>query len=248
MSEPLNPGPNPPKENGFRMRGAGLSRLDIFSDIVFALSLVLLAISLTVPKTVRLKLPPLLSIVTVAVGLATVLSGWTSHYTFFRRYGLRDRFTLIVNCVLLFLILFCVYPLKLLFDTISAFLFRDSSPTWLSTAVQINGRLALYALGFALTHMLVTALYWNAWRRRYLLELDGVERLLTVSSIIDALGLSAIGLLAALVALPVPAFWSIFSVLVYLLIFPWKTLNGLYFGRKARSLSRLVSAELVPEK
>jgi len=231
-----------PVELGFRLRGAGLSRIDIFSDIVFAFSLVLLAISLTVPKTVRFVLPPLLSIITVAVCLAMILGGWTSHYKFFRRYGLRDRLTLILNCTLLFLILFCVYPLKLLFDTISGVLFRDSSPTWLSTTIQINGRLALYALGFAVVFLLVAALYWNAWRRRDAMEFNGVERLLTVSSIIDALGLSAIGLLAALAALVLPASWSEFSAMVYLLVLPWKTLNGLYFGHKARTLRKLISS------
>ena len=231
-----------PIEMGFRMRGAGISRVDIFSDIVFALALVLLAISLTVPKTVHLPQPALLHLVTLAVCFLMVLGGWSSHYIFFRRYGLRDRLTLILNCTLLFLIVFCVYPLKVLFDTISRYLFRDTSPTWLSMTVQINGRLALYGLGFAAVFLLVCGLYWNAWRRRDLLELNGVERLLTVSSIIDALGLSAVGLLAALAALVLPASWSLGSALLYLLIVPWKTLNGLYFGRKARNLRKLVAS------
>ena len=231
-----------PVELGFRMRGARISRIDIFSDVVFALALVLLAISLTVPKAPRIPQPALLSLVTVAVCLAMILGGWVAHYVFFRRYGLRDRVTLILNCALLFLILFCVYPLKLLFDNISKVLFGDSSSTWIATTTQINGRLALYAVGFAIVFLLVAALYWNAWRRRDELEFNAVERLLTVSSIIDALGLTAIGLLAALTALVLPASWSIFSALIYLLIAPWKTLNGLYFASKARTLRKLVTA------
>jgi len=39
-----------PVELGFRMRGAGISRIDVFSDVVFAFALVLLAVSLTIPK------------------------------------------------------------------------------------------------------------------------------------------------------------------------------------------------------
>jgi hypothetical protein len=238
----MPPAEQHPVESGFRMRGAGLSRLDIFSDIVFALALVLLAVSLTVPKTVRFALPPVLATITVVVCLAMILGAWTAHFKFFRRYGLRDRFTLILNCALLFLLLFLVYPLKLLFDTISGFLFHDSSSSWLSIRIQVNGRLALYAVGFAVVFLLITALYWNAWRRREVLELNGVERLLSVSSIVDSLGLAAIGLMAALAALLLPAAWSNFSALVYLLIIPWKTLNTLYFGRKARNLRRLVAA------
>jgi len=231
-----------PVEHGFRMRGAGMSRIDVFSDVVFAFALVLLAVSLTVPRSARGAQESILGIVTVAICFAMILGGWFSHYVFFRRYGLRDRFTVILNSCLLFLILFCVYPLKFLFATISGYLFRDSSATWLATTIQVNGRLALYALGFTAVFFLVAALFWNAWRHRDPLALNGVERLLTVSSIVDALGLAAIGLIACLGALVVPSTWCAYSAALYFLIVPWKTLNGLYFGHKARTLRKLVAA------
>lgn len=183
-----------------------------------------------------------LALVTVAICFAMILGGWFSHYVFFRRYGLRDRFTIILNYCLLFLILFCVYPLKFLFATISGYLFRDSSATWLAIEIQMNGRLALYALGFTAVFFLIAALYWNAWRHRDSLAMNGVERLLTVSSIVDALGLAAIGLIACLGALIFPAAWCAYSAALYVLIVPWKTLNGLYFGHKARTLRKLVAA------
>src|SRR5258706_14667341 len=151
-----------PVEHGFRMRGAGMSRIDVFSDVVFAFSFVLLAISLTVPKNFQAIHDHALGFVTFAICFAMILGGWFSHYVFFRRYGLHDRVTIVLNSCLLFLILFCVYPLKFLFGTISGYLFRDSSATWLATAVQVNGRLMLYALGFTAVFMLVGALYWNA--------------------------------------------------------------------------------------
>ena len=231
-----------PVEHGFRVRGAGISRIDVFSDVVFAFSLVLLAVSLTVPRTSRASQESIVGFVTVAICFAMILGGWFSHYVFFRRYGLRDRFTIILNSCLLFLILFCVYPLKFLFATISGYLFRDSSGSWLLTAIQINGRLALYALGFTTVFLLVAALYWNAWRHRDSLALNGVERLLTVSSIVDALGLAAIGLIACLGGLILPSGWCAYSAVFYVLIVPWKTLNSLYFGRKARTLRKLVAA------
>jgi len=231
-----------PVEHGFRMRGAGMSRIDVFSDVVFAFALVLLAVSLTIPRSSRVAQEAILGLVTVAICFAMILGGWFSHYVFFRRYGLRDRFTIILNSCLLFLILFCVYPLKFLFATISGYLFRDSSATWLATEIQINGRLALYALGFTAVFFLVAALYWNAWRHRDSLALNGVERLLTVSSIVDALGLAAIGLIACLGSLILPSAWCVYSAALYVLIVPWKTLNSLYFGHKARALRKLVAA------
>jgi hypothetical protein len=171
-----------------------------------------------------------------------LLGVWYSHYVFFRRYGLLDRVTVGLNSILLFLVLFCVFPLKFLFSAISNYLFRNSSPTWFATTVQINGMLVLYALGFAAVFFLVASLYWNAWRLRELLALSGVERLLTVSSIVDALGMVAIALLACLASLVIPSAWSAYSAAIYLLIAPWKLLNTLYFGRKATNLRNLVAA------
>jgi Endosomal/lysosomal potassium channel TMEM175 len=231
-----------PVEHGFRMRGAGISRIDVFSDVVFAFALALLAVSLTVPRNSRGPQESILGLVIVGICFAMILGGWFSHYVFFRRYGLRDRVTIILNSCLLFLILFCVYPLKVLFASISGYVFRESSSTWLATTIQVNGRLFLYALGFAAVFFLVAALYWNAWRHRESLALNGIERLLTVSSIVDALGLAAIGLIACLAGLVLPSAWCVYSAALYLLVVPWKTLNGIYFGRKARTLRKLVAA------
>ena len=39
---------------------------------------------------------------------------WHQHNLFFRRYGLQDAWTTFLNCVLLFVVLFYVFPLKFL--------------------------------------------------------------------------------------------------------------------------------------
>ena len=234
-----------PVEHGFRMRGVGMSRIDVFSDVVFAFSFVLLAISLTVPKNFQAIHDHALGFVTFAICFAMILGGWFSHYVFFRRYGLHDRITIVLNSCLLFLILFCVYPLKFLYATIFGYLIRNDFSARFAAAVQIMGMLAVYALGFTTVFFLIAALYWNAWRRRESLGLNGIERLLTVSSIVDALGLAAIGLIACLAALLLPSPWALYSAALYLLLIPWKTLNALYFGRKARTLRKLVTAPIL---
>src|SRR4029077_15355188 len=47
---------------------------------------------------------------------ALLMSVWFQQYIFFRRYGLQDTFTLVVNSALLFVVLFYIYPLKFLFS------------------------------------------------------------------------------------------------------------------------------------
>lgn len=229
-------------EDSFRMRGQAVSRLDIFSDVVLGIALVLLVVSLAIPRNFTALRPPTPSFVASAVCLLMLVNVWFSHYVFFRRYGLSDRLTVIFNAALLGLVLFCVYPLKFLYTWLFTHLVRpDFSPRF-AAFVQINGMLVLYALGFTATFFLVAALYWNAWRQRDALILNGLERLLTVSSIVNALGMAAIGLIACLAALVLPPYWALYSAVLYFLVLPWKALNGLYFGKKARHLRSLITA------
>ena len=224
------------------MRGAAISRLDVFSDVVLGIALVLLVVSLAIPRNFTQLRSPTPAFITSAVCFLMLINVWFSHYVFFRRYGLNDRLTVALNAALLGLVLFCVYPLKFLYTTLFTWLVRSDLSPRFAAAVQINGMLVLYALGFAAVFFLIAALYWNAWRHRQLLELNGLERLLTVSSIVNALGMAAIGLVACLAALLLPASWALYSAILYFLILPWKALNSLYFSRKARLLRNLVIA------
>jgi len=214
-----------------------MTRLDVLSDVVFALALALLVVSLEAPGSLAGLHRALRGFLPFAVSFAMLLALWHAHYLFFRRYGLGDRATVMLNSLLLLLVLFYVYPLRFLFATL---FHQDGSGP--GTPGEVSELLVLFGVGFAAAYLLLAALYANAWRQREALGLDGLERLLTVSAIVDALGLAAIGLLASLVSLVLPAGWSGFSGYVYVLIAPWKTLNGAYFGRKARALRKLVAA------
>jgi uncharacterized membrane protein len=229
-------------QEGFRLRGRQMSRIGAFSDVVFGFALTLLVVSLEVPKNFAELHETLRGFVPFAICFAMLLTLWYAHYVFFRRYGLDDRATVLLNSLLLFVVLFYVYPLKFLFSTLFNQAGRREEPGVFATASQVTELMVLYAVGFAAVYFLLAALYANAWRQREALALDGLERLLTISSIVDALGLAAIGLLACFASLLLPAGWSGFSGYLYFLIAPWKTLNGMYFGRKARALRKLVAA------
>ena len=238
---------NPQPDDNFRLRGEAITRLDVFSDVVLGISLVLLVVSLSIPRSFSDLRSPTPSFTASAVCFLMLVNVWYSHYVFFRRYGLNDRWTVLINAALLSIVLFCVYPLKFLYGTLFASLVRaeELSPRF-ALAIQINGMLVLYALGFTATFFLVAALYWNAWRQRDALGLDGVERLLTISSIVDALGIAAVGLIACLAALVLPTSLVLYSAVLYFLILPWKALNTIYFGRKARHLRSFIYPQVDP--
>jgi uncharacterized membrane protein len=228
------------------MRGVAMSRIDAFSDVVFGFALTLLVVSLEVPKDFSGLHEIVRGFIPFAICFTMLLTLWYAHYVFFRRYALHDQFTILLNSCLLFVVLFYVYPLKFLFTTLFGQIVRREGTAHFATSSQVTELMVLYGLGFAAVYFLIAALYWNAWRHRESLALNGLERLLTVSSIVDALGLAAIGLIACLAALLaalfLPASWAGATGYLYFLIAPWKTLNGMYFGRKARTLRRLVAA------
>lgn len=234
-------------DDNFRLRGTSITRLDVFSDVVLGIALVLLVVSLAIPRSFSDLRSPTPSFTASAICFLMLVNVWYSHYVFFRRYGLCDRWTVLLNAALLGLVLFCVYPLKFLYGTLFSSLVRSEelSPRF-AAAVQINGMMVLYALGFTVIFFLVAALYWNAWRQRDPLALNGIERLLTISSIVDALGIAAIGLIACLAALILPTSWVLYSAVLYFLILPWKALNTIYFGRKVRHLRTFIHPRLDP--
>jgi hypothetical protein len=54
---------------------------------------------------------------------------WWRHYRFFRRYDLEDSTVIVLTGVLLFVVLFFVYPLKFLWFLLLSQITRDASMT-----------------------------------------------------------------------------------------------------------------------
>lgn len=228
-------------ENGFRMRGAGISRLEVFSDVIFGLALTLLVVSLQVPKNfseLRVSVRGFLPFA-ICFGLFSLL--WHAHYQFFRRYALQDRATLALNSVLLFVVLFYVYPLKFLFGALAGEWSENFSGQFRSPS-EISELVLLYGVGFAASFLLIAALHVNAWRQREKLELSGIERLITMASVVDAVGVAGVGLFSCALGLLLPANHAADAGFAYVLIAPWKLLTGIYFGRKVRLLEKLADA------
>jgi uncharacterized membrane protein len=146
-------------EANFRWRGGDITRLEGFSDAVFAFAVTLLVVSLEVPKTFTELLAAMRGFAAFAVCFALLADVWYNHYRFFRRYGLQDPWTVFLNCVLLFFVLFYVYPLKLLFATV----FNNSGKI---AAEQARVLFMIYGAGYAAVFLVLALLYLHAWRKR----------------------------------------------------------------------------------
>src|SRR3979409_1590628 len=204
---------------GFRMRGREGTRLESFSDAVFGFALTLLVVSLDVPKSFNDLMTTMRGFPAFALCFLFLALLWNGHYRYCRRYGLDDGTARFLTCVMLFLVLFYVYPLKFLFNlSITGFLFDSPAHSASMTRSEFSALLVIYGLGFAAVYLAQTLLYWHAYRLREALELTELEKFDTRYQIFRLLTLVAFGLIAALLAcVPVVRNWS---SLIYILLFP----------------------------
>src|SRR5207237_4210499 len=98
-----------------RSRSHEVSRTEGLSDAVFGFAITLLVVSLEVPKTYGELMQTVRGFGAFAISFTLLFIVWYNQYKFFRRYNLQDNLTMLLNAVLLFVVIFYVYPLKFVF-------------------------------------------------------------------------------------------------------------------------------------
>ncbi len=223
---------------GFRLRGREVARLESFSDAVFGFALTLLVVSLDVPKSFNDLVTTMRGFPAFALCFMFLTLIWNGHYKFCRRYGLDDGTTRFLTCVMLFLVLFYVYPLKFLFNFSINGLLLGSVPPASMTGSQFSTLLVIYGLGFAAVYGAMTLLYLHAYRLRDALELNDLEKFDTRYQVFRLLTLTAFGLIAAALAC-IPVLRNA-SSWIYMLLFPiLRTSRGIHRRRRAPYLAAI---------
>lgn len=212
--------------DGFRWRGEEVSRVEGFSDAVFGFAVTLLVVSLEVPENFGELLTTMQGFFAFAISFALLAWIWSEHYTYFRRYGLRDAATLWINLVLLFLVLFFVYPLKFLFTLTIDELFGFGGIGRMIESSQYPLLLAIYGAGFFAVQVIFVVFYWRAYAMRASLGLNARELWVTRGEI-QQFGLNASVCLASIAIVVVGGeAWASFAGWAYLLLFPLGVANG----------------------
>ncbi len=157
----------------------GSNRIEAFSDGVFAISATLLVVSLEVPHSFDELMGNLFGFIAFAFSFTMLILIWQAHYHLFRRFDLRDGTTITLNSILLFVVLFYVYPLKFLSTLFAAYIFRvvpvNAESMGLSGFDQLAQLFALYSAGFVLVFLCIALLYRHAARSKQQLELSPEE-------------------------------------------------------------------------
>lgn len=216
----------------FRWRAGEITRLEAFCDVVFGFALTLLVVSLEVPRNYAELMAAIRGFVPFAACFAQLILIWRAHYRFSRRYGLEDPYTVFLNIILLFLVLFYVYPLKFVFTTIfEEVMGSPAAPDlgWHEASVLMR----IYAAGFISVFLLFALMYARAYKLRNQLGLNAVESLETRLAVQENLIIASIGVLSFLLALKNPA-WAGWT---YFLLAPVLTIHGVVYGKRVRLLA-----------
>jgi hypothetical protein len=225
------------------LRTHEINRLEAFSDAVFAFAATLLVVALEVPKTYPELIENLEGFLAFGLSFAMLVSIWVAHNGFFRRYGMQDRGTVVLNSVLLFVVLFYVYPLKFLATTFVASILGGARHAGAGqgfgfASLQDLGHLfAIYGAGFAAVFLCLVLMYRHAGAKAAELGLTPGERydayararhysmFVVVAAISITLAELGIGLRYGL-----PGF-------IYVLLGPLCGLMGMWNGRRRRDLA-----------
>jgi uncharacterized membrane protein len=220
-------------EKYFRWRGGEITRLEAFCDVIFGFAITLLVVSLEVPRSYAELMADMRGFLPFAACFAQLVMIWRTHYRFSRRYGLEDPYTVMLNMVLLFLVLFYVYPLKFVFTLLFSEVMGEAAPGNFGSH-EASVLMRVYAAGFAAVFLLFALMYAHAYKLRKELALNEVEVLETRSVVVENVILTLVGLASFLTALKYPE-WAGW---VYAAIAPLMWINGSIYGKRIRALAK----------
>jgi hypothetical protein len=238
------------EKSGFRWRSHEVSRIEGLSDAVFGFAITLLVVSLDVPRDFTELANRMRGFLAFAISFAMLVWIWYEQHKYFRRYGLQDVLSVTLNVILLFVVLFYVYPLKFLFGLLvtlytgQAVGVKMPDGGFAVGVRDITGQvdpvlrsdqwpalMSVYAIGFIAIWVVFILLTVHAYRRREVLDLNALETHDTRTKIREYFILMGFGVLS--LGLALSGGWRVpMSGWIYALIGPVFAAHGYITGAR----------------
>lgn len=216
------------KDDRIRWRGHEVTRIEAFSDAVFAFAVTLLIVALEVPESSHEILESTKAFLPFGLCFILLFSIWYSQNLYFRRFALQDFWTIVLNGLLLFMVLLFVYPLKFIATAVFMHEKVHIVPS------DMRPLFYVYSGGYTGIYLTFTLLYLNAMKQKHLLELDDEEAFETRTALFQSLGLTFVGVLSLIIAATSPDVnWAGFA---FFIIGPYMAIFHRYRGRRHRIL------------
>ncbi len=193
----------------FRWRGENVTRIENLSDIIFALAMGMLVATPDPLRTFDDLQVFLISAIPVLLGFFILLEIWHNHYTFFRRYGVADKRIIFYNAILLFIVLFLAYPLRLMFDGLFSyfFSFMDDFQRMAEMRMDFDRSgtvVGYFAIGYGLVNVVFMLMYNHVIKNKGLLALSETELTLTYQTRFKQRGAICINIIVGLLSMLTP--------------------------------------------
>jgi uncharacterized membrane protein len=224
------------QSKGFRLRGEQMTRLETFADAAFAFATTMLVISVgTIPDSYQDLIQALKGTPAFAASFAFIVLVWAGHRKWSRRYGLEDTSSTLISLGLIFIMLVYVYPLKLMFSALFAWMTGGLLPAefTVNTANELLGLFAVYGFGSAALAAALALLYARARSAADSLKLNALERVRTKEDIIVWSVIACTGLTSACFALLMPPRIGVYAGFIYFSLPVAMTVLSVVYDRKA---------------
>lgn len=127
-------------------------RLEAFSDAVFAFAATLIVVSFEVPAEFDDLKDLMFGFGSFGLSFLALVLIWKVHYDYYRKINTIDNVIISINMLLLFVLLFYVYPMKFLANV----LMKKSQLESIQDLVTL---FSIYSFGFAFIFLFVSMLY-----------------------------------------------------------------------------------------
>ena len=137
-------------------------RIEAFSDGVFAFAATLMVVNFDMDSNLTLTKSTGTGFLSFFVTFFVLVALWWVHYNFFRRTNYVDNWIIALNAILLFVVLYYVFPLKNLVIS--------GMGEGVKTREGLASLFAMYGIGFLLIFLCLSLMYYRAFRKSHKVE------------------------------------------------------------------------------
>lgn len=196
------------------------SRVAALSDGIFAFASTLMVVDIGTTVDIQHIDAQLPLFISFGVAFFVMMMLWKVHYNFFQRTKYVDNWIIAANTLLLFTILFYLFPLKTLINSITQQIGM--------TVDALSQLFVLYGIGFVLVFASYSFLYWRAFHKdtdnKRSLELKFYHKHFLIFVVI--------GIVSVILSLFKVGMQFGFPGFVYALLGPLCYFNGAFFRKK----------------
>ena len=210
-------------------RGGDISRVEAITDAVFAIAITLLIVSHDVPRDYVHFRSVMWSFCGFAVTFFVLIAIWYNTFKFHRRFGLEDGYTIFLSSILIFVVLYYIYPLKFMAQIIINMMILKNTfgidfDIGFSGDIDAYHLFIIYGAGVFFIWLILGLMYLHAYNKKKVLELDNNELEITTNAIVANFIVSfvaAVSIMLTILDMGYLSGWIYFTIspLIFIAIF-----------------------------